>query len=555
MNRCSAIALSLALGCSACASSVHVARIDPESLPTKAPTGVPWNLAMTQYTVTITRQVTKCGNVLDGNVTVSAVGGKTKDRDQQYVLSSSGIWATADITSTLAPDGTSTGLNAHSEDQTATAISNTLGIMVAAAKLGAGAAAQHFTCSDAVSKALLVLKPATGTPLKEKIDAETSDIALLTTRLTQLTTAYQGGGQSGGGKGAGVPDKSPLLAAIDEIQTKQRTLNADQAALSAALKVLTTVQTVTWPTSAQDAETDAAFELDPSVAQSWVTWVGSPNPKPSVPADKFKVWLGLYRSDGKGGWAIPTKKPLTGDVKVGVPIRLAATGRLLACTKDKCPAVLDANWEPSDTQTLAIQPDITVLQFGQLYNVPLTGGTFKSEGAVVALDSNGIPTSVEISEKQAAAAAATGALQSAATTVAALPDQIAAQKLAKTQATTNQINADNARAGANAATPYAAGTAAANAQAASANANTALATALANAQSAGQAGQMAAQAALANQATELANAQSTLAGAQANATVAQAVAALSANTTLINATAAQINARVAVTQAEAALNE
>jgi hypothetical protein len=546
--------LALALG--GCASSIHVARLDPDATPTAAPTGVPWNLAMTQYTVTITRQVTSCGNKLNGTVTVSAVAGKKLDEEQQYVLRSSGVWATADITSTLAPDGTSLGLNAHSEDQTAAVIGNTVGLLSAVAtSAGSFAAGEaHFTCSDAVRKALAVLNPPGGTPLQDQVSAATRAVAAATYKVSQLTPLYQGGG--GGGAGGGqAPDKKPLADAINDLITAQETLNDLQATLATKLNTITAIQVLAWPPRASVSQSPAPFRLDPAVAQSWVKWEGLPpgQANSSVGTAAFDVWLGLYRSDGNGGWVLPTSPPRSGDLRVGVPVRLPRPGRLLACSKSHCSASLAADWVPGDAETLLVQPDAPVLQFGQLYNVPLTGGTFKSEGAVIALDANGVPTSIQVTEKQAAAAVATAAARDAANAIAALPGQIAGARLARTQAATNQISAENALAAAQAAQPTIAGTAAANAQAAFLNATTALATARANADAAGELGQLAAQTALARQQAELAAQQSALAVNQANAALAPALSTLAAQTALIAAQAAQINAEVAKAKAQAEL--
>lgn len=49
--------LVLVTMCAGCASSINVQRVESKPGPAGVPTGVPWNLAMTQYTVTITRQV------------------------------------------------------------------------------------------------------------------------------------------------------------------------------------------------------------------------------------------------------------------------------------------------------------------------------------------------------------------------------------------------------------------------------------------------------------------------------------------------------------------
>lgn len=563
------VSLGLALG--GCASSIKVAKLGEE----KAPTGVPWNLAMTQYKVTVTRQVTSCANYLNGTATITAVASKKLDKDQQYFLHSDGVWATADITSTLAGDGTSLGLNAKSEDQTGAVITNTVGLLSAVATGAALApAAGRFTCSDEVQKALDELKPASGDPLKQQVDAATRNVASATAKVTALTPLYANL------KDKPSPEETALGKATQDLIEKQETLNVLQAKLTRHLKTVTTTQTFMWPPTSDVAATKTAFALDPQVAQSWVKWKDLPEgqTQAEISTTAFDVHLALYKEDDKGGWAVPTEKPATGDTQVGVPIRLARLGRLLACGKTACPATLAANWVAADGQTLLVEPDAPVLQFGQLYNVPMTGGTFRSSGAVIALDANGVPTSIQVSEKQAAAATATATARDAVTGLTAIPGKIAAARLAQTQGTTAQVNADSAlaaaqesarygslTAGATAQSGYLSAlntlataqanratsgeTATATAQTAYLNAVGALATARANAEAAGEVGQLAAQNAIAKQQVELASQTSALATSRAKASVAAAIDTMGANTSLVNAQTAAINAEVALAKA------
>ncbi|OXI78717.1 hypothetical protein CFB50_34020 [Burkholderia sp. AU33423] len=510
---------------------------------------------MTQYTVTIVRQVKNCQGALNGTVSVSAVPAKRLDEDQQYTLFSSGVWATSDITSTLTGDGTSTGLNAHSEDQTAAAIGSAVSFLSAISlptRLERGAS---FTCSDDIEKAQANLKGDGKTTLKQRVDQETQDVARLTAKVTQLTTLFQ----SSQGKHA---DRTALTAAMTKLAKAQDILNTDQARLNASLKAITDTQIVVWPLSAKESLSTAPFELDQSVAQSWVKWSGLPKdpegkelPPPPLNANGFKVWLALYRADGSGGWQIPETPPMVGNTDVGVPVRVPRLGRLLACSGKPCESKLTRNWGADETHSQLIAPDGPVLQFGQLYSVPVTGGIFKSEGAVIALDANGVPTSIQVTEKAAAAAVAAGVAQSAAATISDIPAKIAAAKLAKTQVAISQAKADNDLAAAKASASTAGETAAANAQLAYVNATNSLATANANAQAAGELGALAAQTALAQQQLALRQQQAALASAKANAAIAPAVDALNANTTLVNAKATNINAQVALTKAEQAVKQ
>jgi hypothetical protein len=585
MNARSRLVLLMAVSTlNGCASSIQVSQVETG----KSSVGVPWNLAMTQYLVTITRQIGSCGNSLNGTVTITATPQKRVDEDQQYVLNSSGVWATADITSTLAPDGTSLGLNAQSESQAGAIVQNVVGAFaaIAPAVLAAGDPnAPRFKCSKAVESALSTLEPAGAEPLADTIDKQTLRIAELTNKVQQLTTLYLGS------KG----DKKllrDLTQAMGALQAEQAKLNTNQGKLAAAQKVLTATQSFMWPTSAKVNQTaqDKPFKLDPLVAQRWIEWSNvkkDDKGKPVVPdpdTKPFDVWLALYSLSPQGaGWAVPSRAPAVGDTKVGVPIRLPRPGRLLACKKAVCPQTLAADWQASK-DNIVLASDVPVLQFGQLYVIPVAGGTYKSEGAVIALDANGIPTSVQISEKAAAAAGAAVALQSVASTAAALPGQIAAAKLAKTKATTDQVNADavleaarvtsltaGTTAVANAQTTYlnataslaaaqanaqtAEGTASANAQSAYLNATSALSVAQANAQAAGVIGQLAARTAIAEQQTAYATQLSQLLAADANAGVSPLTSVLAADTILVNAQAAQLNAQLALAKAQEAMQK
>lgn len=517
-----------------CSSNIAVRRLSPASPMVK---GVPWNLAMTQYTLTITRQVTGCTGKLNGNVTVTAAVGKARDPLQQYVLSSNGFWATADITSTLAADGTSTGLNAHSEDAVGTVISNIVSLAATAA-VGSPAAAipAGLTCEQAIIDAL---RPDIGLKFQQgQVDTDNGMIAAATASVTELTTLSQ----------AGSTDKSALAAAVADLTAKQAKLTADQTTLSKTLKQLTDTQTVVWPLDSSEVATKQPYELPVSALARWLTWQGKDETNPGAPPAKvdttpFDVSLALYIPDGSGGWKQPVAASTALDPKVGVPVRVARLGRLLVCTgKDPCQRSLPAAWTPDQTDSVGIQPDQPILQLGQVYVIPIAGGRFKSEGAAVTMDANGNPTSLEIYEKTAVIAAASTTASQAATQIAAIPTEITAAKLAQTQSETNQIAAENALATAKANQLVAVPTATATAQAGLATAQANLATAQANAVSAGPVGALA-----------LVTAQTNLAVAQSAVTVAPQVNALTAQTSLVTAQANQINAQVSLAKANAAL--
>ena len=227
------------------------------------------------------------------------------------------------------------------------------------------------------------------------------------------------------------------------------------------------------------------------------------------------------------------------------PVRLPQVGRLLTCVITKCPTTAlpeGPSKKPNETAT-----DLPVLQLGQIYMVPVGGGRFRSESAAIALNDDGVPTSIQVAETVAAAVAASAAAKDAATQLAALPGQIDAARLARTEAELKQLkaNADLATAQANAAVQGQ--TTALAAQTALVNAQTNLATAQTNAGLPLQTAALTAE-------TALLNAQAALANAQTNAQNVDQTSAWAAQATLANAQAAQINAAAALAKAQAGSN-
>uniref|UniRef100_I2PZ30 Uncharacterized protein n=1 Tax=Desulfovibrio sp. U5L TaxID=596152 RepID=I2PZ30_9BACT len=397
------VGLILAIGCAGCASGIKVTHLDEKNLDMPV-VGNPWNLAMTQFQVKITREVVNC-EPFGVKVVATATPTKALDNQQRYVLYGSGTMATSDITSNLAADGTSTGLNAASADQTATVISNVLGIVT---NIGSGVGAsilpreirppqepEKEMCTEKVKNALAVLRPPTGIlSAKEKVKVAEDAVAAWTTKVSVLTALVQTG------KG-----NSKLLDdAMKQKAAAQEQLNKDQESLDTNTKAVTDIQNLTWPLQAGQFRTDPPFSLALDVYKAWST----------TPVEdlrrRFDVHLALYRQDAGGTWVEPAKPP-TSDPKVGVPVRLPRTGRLLLCTGQPCAPTLASDWRAEEKNTKSM--DQPVLQLGQLYTVPVRGGVFKSEKAVIAMDVNGLPTSVQVVESTAAMASISGALKEA----------------------------------------------------------------------------------------------------------------------------------------------
>lgn len=526
-----------------CATGITVKHLTDD----KPVRGNPWNLAMTQFNLTITRHVVSCDGTLKGNVEVIATASAVLDEDQRYVLESNGWWATSDITSTLAANGTSLGLNASSTDSTPTIISNVVGTV--GQGFIAGASTPQLTSDDAICgeavldavKKLYPAAPAKG--LKQQVDDDTAALTEATAKVAMLTI------KSGIDAAA---FKKDLLRAIDEQDMRRQALAKRQRKLTQAMAATTHTQSVRWPPRASTFRTPQPLALDEAVLKRWLAteFDKIPDAKKLLPQikEQFTVDLAIYRQDNTGAWRAPVESKFNG-TKEGVPVRLARAGRLLACTATACPPDLPAvgSGDPRHTQF-----DQVVLQLGQMYTVPLTGGSFRAQTAVVAMDTNGLPTSIQVSENVAGAVSLTGALKDAATQIAALPGQISAAKVASVNAQTNiltaqtsQLNAQAALEAAQANAGVAGQTAPLAAQTALINAQNALATARANA-GAQQTLEITAQ-------TAMLNAQTALITSQANATMAPSLSALTAQTSLMNAETAQINAAAALAKARLAV--
>jgi hypothetical protein len=493
---------------------------------------------MTQFTVTITRHLTSCSDNITGTVEVIATPATAIDPEERYVLEGSGFWGTSDITSALAANGTSTGLNAQSTDSTATVISNvvaTLGqVAVGAATFAAPADGSPPPphppiCSDKTRSAVISLYPPKGSPnlpLKAIVDNDTAALAETTARVTLLTTE----------SGIDAARKPLLLAALDRQSTQQATLTAHTTAFTKALAATTDTQVVTWPKLGSATATTTPFLLDNDVLHGW-----APGANVSDANTEFAVYFALFlANDADNGWHVPATIAAA-DIKVGVPVRLGRVARLVICRKAAC---TPDQADPGIKSPLVTASTQTVLQLGQVYTVPATGGTFKAETAVISLDANGLPTSIEVAEKSSVAVALSGAAKDAATQVAALPAQVAAARLASTQAKTNQLNANIALATAQANANVAGQSSGFAAQTSLINAQTALDTAKLNAG-------LPVLTAGANDQAALLSAQAALVTAQANANVIDQTGALTAQTSLLNAQTAQINAAAALAKAKA----
>ncbi len=538
-------ALVIAVASAACATGIRVSHVT-STITTQR--GNPWNLAMTQFNVSITRHIVACGAEIKGKVEVLPTPVVAVDDAHRYVLESSGRWGTSDITSKLAANGVSTGLNAESTDMTGTVISNIIGTAATVAVGVLGAAAppppgkaplpppvRVERCKPEIAKAVRELYPpegSGGTRLRTRVDNATAALELATAEVALLTAQVK----------ADSSLKPRLVTALAD-QAKRKTELSDlQNNLDADLKLTTDVQLVTWPLQSTVYRTVNPYDIAPSVVEKWL----EPEQQGKPDLTQFAVHFALYRHDSASGQWLPAETVMSGagavDVSVGVPVRLSQMGRLLTCVRLACPTEpLTAIPSASSMQTAN---DLPILQLGQIYVVPVTGGLFKSESAEIALNDSGLPTSIRVAEKASAAAGASATAKDAASQIAALPGQISAARLARTQAEVNQLNANAALATAQANATVQGQTATLAAQSALITAQTNLATAQANAG-------LPLQTSALNAATALLNAQGALATAQASSKDIDQTSVWAAQASLANAQAAQINAAATLAKAQA----
>jgi hypothetical protein len=538
----SALCLLLGAGCTGC-SGIDVKKASDNPGLRK---GVPWNLPMTQFTLTITRHITSCSPDVYGTVEAVVSSSLAPDPDQQYLLTSNGWFATSDISSSLTAAGYSSSLNAQSADATATVIANVIGM---AAQIAVGAAAgapdrappplAKDLCSNDVSKAISVLYPPGNKKLQEVVDDDSATLAKATAKVALLTA------QNAADKRL----KGDLVKALSEQDAAQQMLTEDQKKLADNLKITTDTQVVTWPTKGGEFRRPGELTLPDSVWNKWTKKSAA-----SAYQRNFDVDLAIYIPDATSSkWIIPSAAPSAGiKAENGVPVRVAQPAHLLICAASaktaqvpavECPKSIDPLSPLADGITVA---DVRVLQLGTVYLLPVSGGAFRSEAVTVSLDANGNPATLETSEKVAAAAALSGSLKDSATQLAALPASVRAAELAKTQAETNQINANVALSSAQLTASTQGQTNVATATAALVNAQNSLATAK---QNAGLSALQQESGALSAQ-TAVLNAQAALANAQQNATVVDQTGALSAQTALINAQTTLINAEAARAKAQ-----
>lgn len=427
---------------SGCASHIDVTRFvgTPDTMR-----GVPYNLPMTQFTLTITRRVVDCsGGQLEGDVQVAVTSKTAIDPSAMFTLHSAGLLNTSDIKVSTNSDSTVSSLNASSTDQTGAVIGSVVSTIAKLAPLAIGGGAGAQTCTQPLIDALAAIgrdkdkDHAAVHGLKDDVQTENDKLAAVNARITLLSAQI-----SALGKDAGARMHKALSDALDDQFKLQQSLNAHQAALTKALTVVTDVETETWPTSGSEHDIDPnhPYALPDAVWQKWAV-----RNFDTTNGYGFNIYPSIVQSSSYGA-AATARVPLASiDPQNGLPVRYAVPAMLQICKNAPCGTTL--NGHASEDVAHLLTP---VLQFGIVYSVPATGGTFKATTFTLQLDANGNPTMVEVADQAAVLSGLASTVGNAATTLAGIPDAVKAEKLSSLTATTNITTEQTALAAAQAA--------------------------------------------------------------------------------------------------------
>ena len=455
--------------------------------------GVPWNLPMTQFKVVITRELKKCGDEPEAEVSATATPQQAVDVTQRYVLDNPGWFSSGKIESELTARGISSGLSSEVTDDTGpfiTEATKVLGtIFLTRTRLGSPGFTKpneqnkhprkNGLCKPDVEDAVSALYPPKGTEgLQDQLDVATSVLAMTTAKTNRLSML--------GGKSAA--QKLALSNAMEEMETAVQVVDQLSRALVAAKKLSTQTTTIVWPPTGEVNMTCEEWEAPGKLGQRWFNDAGTW----TKVAPTLAVRAEILRADAASGrWKrMPANTPAcpahpdtvastdtdtqapTSKRPSGLPVRLAGDGMLLLFKANTQPAV--ASWSLGQTPTgepVVYALETPILQAGTIYFVPMQGRAFHSESATVKLDDAGNPTSIHVGQTGAGATQAAKAANDILGVVAGLGAARDANALADIKAKTDRYNANIALANAKAAAALSDAKATADAKASLANAN------------------------------------------------------------------------------------
>lgn len=301
-------------------------------------------------------------------------------------------------------------MNAQSADATAAVLTNMVGTVANIVLRGAAGGTSDGVvlnrCKDEVAKEVDALYGKT--PLKDQVKAATATVEQSSAALLLAVQQAK-------------YDKTlrpKVVAALQAQENARKALAVLEQAYAAALTGTTDVETVRWPERSTELHTSQALAPSPALYENWAKSVSSDDF-----SNLFSVHLALSNSTAGNVWIKPTLSTNV-DLKTGVPVRMAKTAQFLACFNGTCDQqemrlkkieqakalVAELEAKPASAEEITdakghlellqsqFHPNVahvfSVLQLGQFYIVPVAGGNFRSQKAVIKMDANGLPSSI-----------------------------------------------------------------------------------------------------------------------------------------------------------------
>lgn len=420
MQRVVLLVMLVVVTASCTTTSLKVTRVDPQHVK-ETMVGVPYPLMFTRYQIEVTRQVAGCGPELAALVKAEIkITEAAPDPNQQFVLDPNSLASamkTSEVKLEYQSNGAVATLNATAEDKTGAVVSNIVSSLFKVATIFAAAGGAPGATVEACSKEVLDAR-AVIAKQRPLVDAATKVVDALRTDLNGLlakVAAASGNADEG--------TKKALAAKYDALTLANEDLKEKSAPLEKALKVVTYVETLIWPT---DGDTfSAEFPLAPAVFKRWGAVDDNQNSRA-----KFTVFLDIAPVGLNGRNNLDDLQ--TVDPDLGVPYRLPMTGRLTVCVGSKC----DAN------NTAIAEKVGEVLQLGNVFYLPCESRPFTSIGCTFAMTEGGQLKSMGTTQKAAAAEGASTVLKDVTTQAAAFQETLSTAGSKKLQAKTAALKAE-----------------------------------------------------------------------------------------------------------------
>lgn len=305
-----------------CATTLDV-QSDPGSAFSE---GIPQVLPFTQFEMTATWRLAACdGTGATVILAVTAIPGTQDDPRQRYLIDSTslqGPLTRSELAVTYhAGSNTIESINAEVEDRTAAVVTNVATALVNVAPLLMGAPdvgaldagprnavpCNADTLSALATVASLQSELAT---MNEALASATDDVATLSARVARLGSAVDPETSKG---------YADALQRLDELTTSHAGL---AGRLAAALEPVTYRTTVRWPENGQELERAAPLTIAPDALGRWGLADGT-----KVPRAFVAIEPSVARE------ARSSAEPTPGSHVAGIPYRVSAQGRLVACAE------------------------------------------------------------------------------------------------------------------------------------------------------------------------------------------------------------------------------